>query len=100
VRAIPAPILRVGVRVVGQSANTLVTPDGGEVPSFRVDDVVDFLHWCQRPHVHTSPPNVLHEAPGVDQVGSEGFALAHLVIGQLDTGNHDDSSISRVPVVI
>jgi hypothetical protein len=43
-RAVPAPILRVRMRVVGETANTLVAPDGGEVPSFGVDNIVDFLH--------------------------------------------------------
>jgi hypothetical protein len=42
-RAIPAPILRICVRIIGKTAEALVAPDGGEVPAFGVDDVVYFL---------------------------------------------------------
>lgn len=48
VRAIPAPILRVRARVVGQAADALVAPDSSEVAPFRMDDIVDFLQGCER----------------------------------------------------
>lgn len=47
VRTVPRPILWIGMRIIGKSTNTLVTTDSGEVPSFRMDDIVDFLSRCQ-----------------------------------------------------
>lgn len=46
VRAEPRSILRVGMRIVGETADTLVPSDSGQVPSFGMDDIVDLLVLC------------------------------------------------------
>jgi hypothetical protein len=82
-RAVPTPVLRVRMGVIRQAADSLITPNGGEVSSLRVDDVVDFL----RARVSARTRD-----------GSTG--KTHFVIRQLDTGNHDDSTVSRVPIIV
>jgi hypothetical protein len=82
VRAVPTPILGIGSWVVRKSADTLVASDGGKIPPFRMNDIVDFLY---RESI---------DGPAVSRLWT------HLVVGELDSGHHDDSSVSRIPVVI
>lgn len=81
-RAVPTPILGIGSWVVWKSADTLVASDGGKIPPFRVDDVVDFLYR------------------GSVDVPAVSHLRTHLVVGEFDSGHHDDSSVSRIPVVV
>lgn len=64
-RAVPAPVLWIGVRVIRQTADTLVASNSSEVSSFGVDNIPNFS-----------------------------------VVGELDSGDHDDTSIPGVKVVI
>jgi hypothetical protein len=43
VRTEPRSILRVGMRIVGKATDTLVPSNGGQVPSFGMDDIIDLL---------------------------------------------------------
>jgi hypothetical protein len=86
VRSVPAPILRVRVRVVRVSTETGVASDVGEVATFGVDDVPDLL---------------LTEERGVrgGRKWEEG-ERANLVVSELDARNHDDPPVPSVPIVV
>jgi hypothetical protein len=46
-RRTPSSILRISVRVVGKTSESSVASDGGQVPTVRVDDGIDFL-FCRK----------------------------------------------------
>lgn len=81
VRTIPTSVLGIGVRIIWQSTDALVTTDSGQITAVRMDDVVDFLLYASAFRKRVC-------------------RLTRLVVSQFDTGYHDDPSVSSIPIVI